>query len=176
MVSLKDSEIIFLGSKIDIFTGNLKERNLTLFYIPATIYKFLKYCCGDDSLKCGEHHCSRCSAIITVFLVPIAIVTGLIALTLLLVVTLLFLPIFIVFILPCVVVAKCRNIKTRPIKEFMDEGVPLKDVSAGSTTVNGDVVHAENGEDDGPNGDVINHTEDVIEEQPRAAHALQEQV
>ena len=60
----------------------------------------------------------------------------------------------------------------------MDEGVPLKDVSAGSTTVNGDVVHADNGEDnDGPNGDVINHTEEVIEEQPRAAQAtLQEQV
>ena len=158
----------------------MKERNLTLFYIPATIYKFLKYCCGDDSLKCGEHHCSRCSAIITVFLVPIAIVTGLIALTLLLVVLLLFLPIFIVLILPCVVVAKCRNIKTGPIKinEFMEEGVPLKDVSAGSTTVNGDVVHADNGEDnDGPNGDVINHTEEVIEEQPRAAQAaLQEQV
>ena len=148
MVSLKNSEIIFWVLKWIFFTGNLKERNLTLFYIPATIYKFLKYCCGDDSLKCGEHHCSRCSAIITVFLVPIAIVTGLIALTLLIVVTLLFLPIFIVFILPCVVVAKCRNIKTRPIKEYMDEGVPLKDVSAGSTTVNGDVVHAENGEDD----------------------------
>ena len=60
----------------------------------------------------------------------------------------------------------------------MEEGVPLKDVSAGSTTVNGDVVHADNGEDnDGPNGDVINPTEEVIEEQPRAAQAaLQEQV
>lgn len=58
----------------------------------------------------------------------------------------------------------------------MEEGVPLKDVSAGSTTVNGDVVHADNGEDnDGPNGDVIN--QEVIEEQPRAAQAtLQEQV
>ena len=171
-----------------LFTGNVKERELTLMYIPRSIYKFLGYCCGEKYFNSTGTSCSRCSAIFTVFLVPIAIVFGVIALVLFVALILLFLPIFIVFILPCIIVVKCKELSNKPAngpikirddsEEFgIEEGVPLKKVATGNleqagelATVNGDVIHDSNHS----NGDYENPTETVIENEPKAQNLVEQ--
>ena len=124
--------------------------------------------------------CSHCKIISMIFLVPIAIVCGIIVLALFVALILLFLPIFIVFILPCVIVAKCMQEKPEngPIKIIKDdsedgieEGVPLKTVVTNHNEVmNGDVIH---------HGD-MNHelnieiNETVIENQPVAQKLIEQ--
>ena len=164
---------------------------MTLMYIPRSIYKFLGYCCGEKYFNSTGTSCSRCSAIFTVFLVPIALVFGVIALVLFVALILLFLPIFIVFILPCIIVVKIKELSNKPhsgpikirddSEEFgIEEGVPLKKVGQGDSplgeaTVNGDVIHEHNSNLN--NGDYENEndpTETVIENEPKAQNLVEQ--
>ena len=90
--------------------GTLKERELILCFIPRPILKCLNFMFGSRN-NSDENHgtsssstssCSRCSLICSVFFVPLAFALGLIAVTVLLAFIIAFLPVFIVFILPCI--------------------------------------------------------------------------
>ena len=89
--------------------GTLKERELLLCCVPRPLNKCLNMVFGERYFSSTGSSCSWCSAVITVFLIPVAFALGLVALVVVCALILLFLPIFIGFILPCVIVSKCRN-------------------------------------------------------------------
>ena len=81
----------------------MKERKLILCFVPAPIKRLFETK-GDDQSCCG------CKAVGYIFAVPLIIAVGLIALTLMIFAILLFLPVFIVAVLPCVIAVKCRQL------------------------------------------------------------------
>ena len=136
--------------------GELKERNLMLCYIPRPLLKCLSFMFGsrNNESDSGAGSCSRCSLICSVFLVPLAFAIGLIAVTLLLALIIAFLPVFLVFIFPCILVVKCRemgktdNVRKMTEEDVSEEGQPLKakeeiELATTNTTTtqkNGDVI------------------------------------
>ena len=58
---------------------------------------------------CEGHGCSLCGALVGFLLLPIAVVLATIAFILSAILIVLFMPIFIVFILPILIVTKCRR-------------------------------------------------------------------
>merc|ERR1719507_1014433 len=79
--------------------GQLKERNLTLCYVPGPIFRIFKFFFGEKTW-CEGHGCSLCGALVGFLLLPIAVVLATIAFILSAILIVLFMPIFIVFILP----------------------------------------------------------------------------
>jgi len=91
------------------FCGDLRERKLTLCFIPSPIFKILKFFFGERRFDCTGTTCSLCGAFVGVFLFPIALVLALIALVLVIICIILFMPIFIVLVLPFLLLTKCRQ-------------------------------------------------------------------
>ena len=119
---------------------------MLLWFIPRPLLKLIGYVFGEKYFSSTDTSCSRCTAVFSVFLVPLAFAFGLIVLTLMIALMLIFLPVFLVFILPCAVVLQCRRIrkeKVIKIQEVNDEsgsGVhqeelhPLKDTDEKTVT------------------------------------------
>merc|ERR1719347_1269939 len=91
------------------FCGDLKERKLTLCFIPSPVFAVLKFFFGERRFDCTGTTCSLCGAFVGIILFPLALVLALIALVLVIVIILLFLPIFITLVLPFLVFIKCRQ-------------------------------------------------------------------
>jgi hypothetical protein len=60
--------------------GELKQRELLLCCIPRPIFACLNYMFGTRYYNCTGTTCRRCTAVLSVFLVPVAFVLGAIAL------------------------------------------------------------------------------------------------
>ena len=58
------------------FSGELKERNLLLWFVPKPLLKMIGYMCGEKYYSSTDTSCSRCTAIFSVFLVPLAAAIG----------------------------------------------------------------------------------------------------
>ena len=105
--------------------GELKERNLTLCYVPGPIFRIFKFFFGEKTWGypvlfffpntsiclrwCEGHSCSVCGALVGFLLLPIAVVLAILAFVLSAILIVLFMPVFIVFILPILIVTKCRR-------------------------------------------------------------------
>ena len=90
------------------FCGDKKRRHLTLCWIPSPIYKVIKFFTRDRK-ACGDGTCSYCSALVTCPPFPVALLIALLALIGLILLTIAFMPIFIVLILPFLLITKCRR-------------------------------------------------------------------
>merc|ERR1712038_807575 len=80
--------------------GEFKERNLTLCYVPAPIFRIFKFFFGEKTW-CEGHSCSVCGALVGFLLLPIAVVLATLAFILSAILIVLFMPVFIV--------TKCRR-------------------------------------------------------------------
>ena len=90
------------------FCGNLKERELTLCWIPSPVYRVIKFFTRDRKF-CAGGICSYCGALVTCFLFPLALLIALVALIVVILLILAFMPIFTVLVLPFLVVTRCRR-------------------------------------------------------------------
>jgi len=101
--------------------GELKERNLTLCYVPAPIFRIFKFFFGEKTW-CEGHSCSVCGALVGFLLLPIAVVLAILAFILSAILIVLFMPVFIVFILPILIVTKCRRgSDTETLRKTLEE-------------------------------------------------------
>ncbi len=97
--------------------GELKERRLLLCCVPRPVYQFFGWfwrprCGGSESGKC-----SVCSAVVSLILLPLGVVVGLVVLVSCLALATAFMPVFLVLVLPCVLVVRCRRAAaSEPIK------------------------------------------------------------
>ena len=90
------------------FCGNLRERELTLCFIPSPVYRVIKFFTRDRKF-CAGGICSYCGAFVSCFLFPIALLIALILLIVVIILTLAFMPIFTVLVLPFLLVTRCRR-------------------------------------------------------------------
>lgn len=90
------------------FCGNLRERELTLCFIPSPVYRVIKFFTRDRKF-CSSGICSYCGAFVSCFLFPIALLIALIALIVVILLILAFMPIFTVLVLPFLLVTRCRR-------------------------------------------------------------------
>ncbi|TRY68445.1 hypothetical protein TCAL_06832 [Tigriopus californicus] len=94
------------------FCGSLKEREILLCCIPKPVLQAFNMICGERDFGCrGGATCNPCMAVLMVFIFPIALALALVALTVCIILALLFLPVFLLMILPCAIVMKCRRHK-----------------------------------------------------------------
>lgn len=100
------------------FCGELKERELSLCFIPGPFFRCFSYMFGDKDFSSTGTSCSRCTAVFSVFLVPLAFVLGLIVVAGVVILVLFFFPLYVLFILPCVLAQRCRHYTTE--KESLD--------------------------------------------------------
>ena len=61
--------------------GELKQRELLLCCIPRPIFACLNYMFGKRYYNCTGTNCRRCTAVLSVFLIPVAFTLGAFALT-----------------------------------------------------------------------------------------------
>ena len=90
------------------FCGDLKERELTLCFIPSPVYRVIKFFTRDRKF-CAGGICSYCGALVSCFLFPLALIIALIALIVVILLILAFMPIFTVLVLPFLLVTRCRR-------------------------------------------------------------------
>jgi len=76
--------------------------------VPAPIFRIFKFVFGEKTW-CEGHSCSVCGALVGFLLLPIAVVLATLAFILSAILIVLFMPVFIVFILPILIVTKCRR-------------------------------------------------------------------
>lgn len=95
------------------FCGELRERELLLCCIPRPLFRLFNYLCGDRYFASTDTSCSRCTAMFTIFLIPLAFFLSLVALTVVIVLAVAFLPVFILAILPCVVFVRTRRCQNK---------------------------------------------------------------
>ena len=93
------------------FCGNLKERELTLCYIPSPVYRVIKFFTRDRKF-CAGGICSYCGAFVSCCLFPIALLIALILLIVVILLILAFMPIFTVLVLPFLLVTRCRRARS----------------------------------------------------------------
>ena len=93
------------------FCGNLKERELTLCFIPSPVYRVIKFFTRDRKF-CTGGICSYCGAFVSCFLFPIALLIALILLIVVIILILAFMPIFTVLVLPFLLVTRCRRARS----------------------------------------------------------------
>ena len=92
------------------FCGNLKERELTLCFIPSPVYRVIKFFTRDRKFCAGAGGiCSYCGALVSCFLFPLALLIALVALIVVIILILAFMPIFTVLVLPFLLVTRCRR-------------------------------------------------------------------
>jgi len=89
--------------------GDIRERKLLLCCLPRPFFKFLNFFFGERKFHSTGSSCSLCSAFVSVLLFPVAVALALVGLGVTLCLALLFMPVFLVIILPCLVFAKCRQ-------------------------------------------------------------------
>lgn len=87
--------------------GQLKQRRLLLCCVPRPIFNCFSWVCSEKLVT----NCTLCGLLFSVVVVPIAFVVALVALTVCIALAVLFLPVFLVAVLPCVVFLKCRQNK-----------------------------------------------------------------
>ncbi len=117
--------------------GELRERKLLLCCIPRPLFKLLGYLFGERYFHSTDTSCSRCTAVFSVFLVPLAFGLGLLIVGLCMFLIVLFLPVFILVMLPCIIMEQCRQCRKSDhrVKRIVDsdsqmnpeEGFPMKD-------------------------------------------------
>jgi hypothetical protein len=91
--------------------GDLKERKLLLCCIPRPVSKIFNWIFGER--KCGSNGtCSLCKVVLTVILFPLAVALAILAFGVTVCLGVLFMPLFILIILPCLIVVKCRQAAT----------------------------------------------------------------
>lgn len=90
------------------FCGNLKERELTLCFLPSPVYRVIKFFTRDRKF-CSGGICSYCGAFVSCFLFPIALLIALVGLIVVILLILAFMPIFTVLVLPFLLVTRCRR-------------------------------------------------------------------
>ncbi|XP_023333011.1 uncharacterized protein LOC111704873 [Eurytemora carolleeae] len=92
--------------------GEIRERKLLLCCIPKPLSRLFNSIFGER--KCGSNgpSCSLCKILMTVVLFPIAIAIALIAFVAAVFLGVMFMPVFIVIILPCLIIVKCRQSRT----------------------------------------------------------------
>ncbi len=130
--------------------GNLKERRLILCCIPRPIYNFFASFCQER----GGTSCSVCSAIVTVFLMPMVLAGGVLVLVVGLVVATAFMPFFLIGVLPCVIFIKCRHTANS------------SDVDGGVSSKSQKVLFVEDGEEEMKLMEQkVHEVEPVVEEQ-----------
>ena len=93
------------------FCGNLRERELTLCFIPSPVYRVIKFFTRDRKF-CAGGICSYCGAFVSCFLFPIALLIALIALIVVILLILAFMPIFTVLVLPFLLLTRCRRARS----------------------------------------------------------------
>ena len=93
------------------FCGNLKERELTLCWIPSPVYRVIKFFTRDRKF-CAGGICSYCGALVTCFLFPLALLIALVALIVVILLILAFMPIFTVLVLPFLLITRCRRARS----------------------------------------------------------------
>jgi hypothetical protein len=92
--------------------GELKERELLLCCIPRPFFRCLDSLFGDRHFhRTTGTTCSLCSAVVGVFLIPVAVAVGLVVLSVCLILAVFFFPVFLVAVLPCVCFAKYRQMR-----------------------------------------------------------------
>jgi hypothetical protein len=100
--------------------GELKERRLILCCIPRPIFNFFGWFCRE---RPRGSNCSVCWIIVTFFVLPVAIVVGIVLLAAALVLAVLFVPFFLVAVLPCVLFMRCRQMSKRePVRKVFENG------------------------------------------------------
>ena len=113
------------------FMGELRDRELLLCCIPRPLFNCLNFLFGEKYFSQTETSCSRCTAVFSVILIPIAFAIALILITLCVFLILLFLPVFLVFVFPCILIVRCRQYnKNVNVVKIVDsdskhEGFPL---------------------------------------------------
>jgi len=90
------------------FCGELRQRKLLLCCVPRPFFKIFNFFCGERKMGSGGS-CSICSALFTIILFPFALALALVALVFIFVLSILFMPFFIIFYLPCIIISKCRS-------------------------------------------------------------------
>lgn len=135
--------------------GELEERELLLCCIPRPLFKCLSSLFGERHFNATGTSCSLCSAIVGLILVPVAFAVGLLVLVFLIVMVIIFFPVFITLILPCVVFMKCRRMRDSDnIIKIVDsdskhEGFPLAEKLMNSNAgPDQDRLEEEGGEED----------------------------
>ena len=106
------------------FIGDLrKDCELTLCYIPKPLFSLLTYFFGETTFKtCPNASCSRCGAVFTCLVAPFAFALALVIVTVIMVLIVAFLPVFVVAILPCVLLVKCRQPAANNVLKIVDDG------------------------------------------------------
>ncbi len=103
--------------------GELRERRLLLCCVPRPVLTFVGYF-FEQIPGCGK--CTPCSAVVTLVLLPIATVVAAVALVACLVLMLAFAPVFLVAVLPCLLVLKCRRLRSTASTPPREEGPAVK--------------------------------------------------
>jgi len=85
------------------------ERKLLLCCVPRPLFKVYTFFFGDRQFGSKGSSCSMCGCLVSVFLFPLAVCLAFIALIILVAISLLFIPVFVIFVLPCLIVTKCRQ-------------------------------------------------------------------
>jgi hypothetical protein len=85
-------------------------------------FRFLNFVFGERHFPSTSSSCSLCSVLLCIVLVPVALVLGVLALALAVALAVLFLPVFLVSIVPCVLFVRARRGRadTNVIKRFVD--------------------------------------------------------
>ena len=100
--------------------GELKERKLLLCCLPKLVFCLVSMIFGERYFSMTGTSCSAFTAILSVILVPFALGVGLIVLCFLIALMVLFSPIFVFLVLPCIIFSKCREISEndKAVKEI----------------------------------------------------------
>lgn len=75
----------------------------------STLFSSFFFFFGDRTFNCTGSNCSLCGAMVSVFLFPMALLIALIALAFTVAMSIIFVPVFMVIILPCLIITKCRQ-------------------------------------------------------------------
>jgi len=90
------------------FCGEKRKRELLLCCIPRPFFNCLSFFFKQRNCAPTGGSCSICGALFSLLLFPLALLLALVGLILTFIVCIAFMPFFIVFFLPCLLVAKCR--------------------------------------------------------------------
>ncbi|XP_040571622.1 uncharacterized protein [Lepeophtheirus salmonis] len=129
------------------FCGTLRERELQLCFIPRPIFNAVNAIFGDRHFPLTGTNCSLCTAIFSILLIPLVLTLGILVLVIVIILAVAFMPFFVVTVLPCIIVLKCRKccFKNDNIIKILDsdEGLPLSEKKNNSSDLSNISVSAD---------------------------------